>query len=413
MKPSDTETRQTRSFLAISEDPSSVDGITPIKRQKLLTTLGLSTPSPLMKHSHVNELEMKRISVCVHLWAERQMGGVTFLQTNRLEDCHFKNILEFTGAGSKWNLMKNRTLPQLRSLWRNTFGSKHVYRGHKETGFENENQRHDPSSQYCPFNHCQSGLMSPMDLDLVVLTPNKTAVIEETKPCSSRKLFEGMDVEVHTGNTDDSKQVIVDEHEIDVTESKSVENDVNLCQTEMIANMEVEDEKSVEEMEPIFVCKIENCGKVFQTYSGFDRHTSVKHPQANYDKDESKCPICNKKIIYLEQHLKAKHSDTQKPVKCEICLMEINSNMQKHRKSCTQCLYCDYKNLKKARLLNHIKNCDMKFVELVKLYDEEPLDLRSPLKVVATGSAGPKTSEDSKKVNHNDSIKINNDSNKK
>ena len=456
-KPSDRETRQKRSFPEISIDPSSIDGITPIKRRKLLTTLGLSTPSPLIKYSHVNEFEMKRISVCVHLWAERKMGGVNFLQLARLEDCHFKDILEFTGPGSKWNLMKNRTLPQLRSLWRNTFGAKHFYRGHKHTGLENENQRHDPSRQYCPFNHCQAGLMSPMDVDLVVLTPNKTVVNEKTKHNSSRKLFEEIGVEVNTGNTEGYKQVVLDEHEndvfenesvenygnlcqteesavmkvedgksveemepvildehgIDLSESESVENDENLCQTEKSDDMKVEDGKSVEEMEPNFVCKIKDCGKVFQTFSGFDRHKSVKHPQANFDKEESKCPICNKKIIYLEQHLKAKHSHVQKPPKCDICMIEISSNMQKHRKSCTKCLYCDYQNLKKARLLNHIKNCELKFLEPGQLYDEEPLDLRSPMKLPATGSDKPQTTEAPQKVNFNDNMQIIDESSKK
>ena len=70
--------------------------------------------------------------------------------------------------------MKNRTVAELRSLWRNTFGGKHYYRGDRKTGFENQLQRHSPSSTFCPFEHCGKGLMSPMDLDLILLTPTKT-----------------------------------------------------------------------------------------------------------------------------------------------------------------------------------------------------------------------------------------------
>ena len=409
VKPSDRETRQKRSCQEMSLDSNSIDEITPIKRQKLLKTLGLGTPSPLIKNSTVNELEMKRISVCVHLWAERKMGGVSFLHNTRLENCHFKDILEFSGPGSKWNLMKNRSLPQLRSLWRNTAGGKHYYRGHRQTGLENEKQRHGPSSQYCPFSHCQSGIMSPMDVDLVILTPNKTVVKEGTKPTLSRKLFEERIVNEannNEGNTDDANQLILDEHKRDEYESESVESDGNLSQTEESAALKIEDENSEEKLEQNFVCKIEDCGKVFQTFSGFDRHKSVKHPQENFDKEESKCPICNKKIIYLEQHLKAKHSNAQQPVKCDICLMEISSNMQKHRKSCTKCLHCDYQNLKKARLLNHIRNCPLQFMTPVQFGDEEPLDLRSPMKLKAPESDKTQTTEAPKKVNYNDSIPI-------
>ena len=117
---------------------------TPIKRRKLLETVGLITPTPLGKSSKIKEVDMKQISVAIHIWAERKMGGIKFLQNVRLEDSHFEDILKFTGPESKWSLMKGRTLQQLRSLWRNSLGGKHYYRGNKKTGFENEYQRHDP-----------------------------------------------------------------------------------------------------------------------------------------------------------------------------------------------------------------------------------------------------------------------------
>ena len=72
------------------------------------------------------------------------------------------------------------------------------------------------------------------------------------------------------------------------------------------------------------------------------------------------------------------HSDVLKPTVCEICLKEINSNMQKHRKICIKCRNCDYENTKKARLLNHILKCQ-KGLSLQST-QEEPMDLRSPLK---------------------------------
>jgi hypothetical protein len=53
--------------------------------------------------------------------------------------------------------------------------------------------------------------------------------------------------------------------------------------------------------------------------------------------------------------------------------------MQKHRKTCITCRHCDYTNSIKARLLNHIKKCDKQFLNPYQ--DEEPLDLRSQMKV--------------------------------
>ena len=50
--------------------------VTPHKRKKVLETFGLTTPSPILKPSSITKIEMKRVSVSVHLWAERKMGQV-------------------------------------------------------------------------------------------------------------------------------------------------------------------------------------------------------------------------------------------------------------------------------------------------------------------------------------------------
>ena len=81
------------------------DETTPVKRKRLLESLELKTPSPLKKNSHVNEIEMKRISVAIHLWSERKMGGTQFLQEVRLVDIHFRDILNFTGPNSRWKII--------------------------------------------------------------------------------------------------------------------------------------------------------------------------------------------------------------------------------------------------------------------------------------------------------------------
>ena len=377
------------------------DEATPNKRKTFLDAFNLETPSPLIKRSQVTEKEMKQISVSVHLWAERKMGGVSFLQNVRLTDSDFEDILQFTGSSSKWNLMKSRTLPQLRKLWRNTPGGKQYYRGHNETGFETELKVHSPEQPFCPFGHCSSGFMSPMDLDLMRLTPKRveSLVSEDKRKVSSRKLFDPFE------KPSGSVEAVIQEENLvgtgslvcasktETTESNYKDNTPsNEEVAEAISHMETLEQdsrpddienqeklglnrvKNPEDDEPNFVCKI--CSKVFHTFSGFERHNVDKHNSK--ERIESTCTICEKKVIYLEQHMKAKHSKQQKPLVCEICLNEVVSNMQKHRKDCIKCRYCKYENSKKARLLKHIEKCEMQ--PLLKSQDCEPLDLRSPLK---------------------------------
>ena len=281
----------------INKEPT--DEVTPNKRKRLMKSLDLTTPSPLVKKSHVNEKEMKRMSVAVHLWAERKMGGVHYLQNNRLRDSEFEDILVFTGPASKWKLMKGRTLAQLRSLWRNSFGGKHSYRGDKKTGFENEFQRHAPNDQFCPFGHCNSGIMSQMDFDLVLLTPQKKFlnVIYEQKTVSSRQLFK--ENCVHEDNSEDEK-VISDENipqETIASPLTALGSSVESVDDEQPFPKDVkedhkDDTKEVSEIRNTTICKenlnyvchINECRKSFQTFFGYERHIADKHSEERLPK---------------------------------------------------------------------------------------------------------------------------------
>ena len=372
------EATSKRSVIEVHQEtyPPEDEG-TPSKRRKLMETMGLNTPSPMIKMSNISEMDMKRISVSVHLWAERKMGGVQFLQTTRLNDSHFEDILKFTGPGSKWNTMKGRTIKQFRSLWRNNFGGKKFYRGQKKTGFENEFGLHVPFDLVCPFGHCSSGLMSPMDMDLIVLTPKRTSSVSFAmkSTTSSRKLFDDVNQVDVSQENDDINVTYIDS--TDAAEHLKV----NEIQHSLVSAKEVE---TSEGQEPNFVCKIDGCGKGFQTFFGFERHNAANHTETKLDKTESICPICEKKVIYLDQHMRGKHSDLQKPVICEICLKEVNSNVSKHRKICIKCRYCDYQNIRKARLLSHIENCTKSTIyPIVEAKDQlEAMDLRSPVKLI-------------------------------
>ena len=387
------------------------DESTPRKRAKFMKTMGLNTPSPLLKMSKITYQEMKQISVSVHLWAERKMGGVKFLQTSRLEYSHFEEIIKFAGQGSKWNLMKDRTIRQIRSLWRNTLGGKDLYRGQNQTGYENDLGLHIPLDPYCPFGHCSSGMMSPMDIDLILLTPKERSHVSSPKKfaASSRKLFHvDSDPPGQQSFTElkDSPSDIFFDGSMDNEEGESSLNfsqddsAINSSQEGSALNSSQEDSAHFEDRldedenklvscsnnkeKPSqglnFSCEI--CGKVFHTFFGLERHNAGKHFNKLTAKLESTCNLCNKRVIYLDQHMKIKHSDVQKVPVCEICLQEVDSSLLKHRKLCQKCIFCDYTNSKKARLLRHIAKCPKRKLENALIIDEEPLDLRSPMKLV-------------------------------
>ena len=157
---------------------------TPNKRERLLSKFNVSSPSPFIKQSKVTENEMKMLSLAVHLYAEKKLGGTKMLQKVSLKDRHFKEILQMAGPGSQYNLLKNRSLYQYKCLWRNTAKSKLYFRGHPETGFQTEMKLHSPSAQMCPFQHCQSGIESPMsamDIDLILHTPKGDTTTSSNK----------------------------------------------------------------------------------------------------------------------------------------------------------------------------------------------------------------------------------------
>ena len=335
---------------------------TPKKRKRLLKAFDLKTPSPLMKRKEVTETDMKQLSVSVHLWAERKMGGIDFLKKVRLNDSHFEDILQFTGPESKWNLMKKMNVTQIRKLWRNSFGREEFYRGHRETGFETESHMHSSIDNYCPFGHCTASLMSPMHLDLIFLTPkrNKSMNSGPPKNLPGRKLFvdhrgetdfteldediiyteklskdEPVEIPSTKVCTDDEETAAAKEGEIQSTSPKETLNE-NASLNQNMPGSSTDDGTH-------FICKI--CEKIFLTFSGFERHNFDKHYMQ--EKIESECPYCDKKVVYLDQHMRSKHSKLQKSTICEICLQDVKFNMQKHRKNCKRCQYCDDENEKK------------------------------------------------------------------
>ena len=400
--------------------PKILSAETPKQRQNLMNKFGMITPSPLIKQTKITVDEMKRFSVAVHLWAEHRPGGMKILQQIRLKDKHFQEILSFAGPGTKWNLLKNRSSLQYRALWRNSIRSKNDYRGHHETGYETNLKVHDPSSQFCPFEHCISGVlgpMNPLEMDLILLKRNPVDKIDVAK--TNRQLFEKEEDHESLLSTDiQNKETLSSEFENILKQTQATDREESLpletdCHAELESNSKpsptknelkrqilelikqnqltreniqvvdptkkVKGNESSKSFTPILVkCKIENCGKEFTTIFGLNKHKRKHHSEEKLESNPMQtCTICGKDVVYIDKHIKAVHKDVLGDEICEICQETIKINMKKHRGVCIYCPVCGYKNAIKNRLLKHINIC--KKLKEKNTQQTEPLDL-SPQK---------------------------------
>ena len=395
---------------------------TPKQRYHLFKKFGMSTPSPLRKQTKVSKEEMKMFSFAVHLWAERQSGGVSILHRIRLTDKHFREILSFAGTGSRWNLLKSRSILQYKSMWRNMSKGRHSYNGHPETGFETETRVHDSSSQFCPFRHCQSGIMSQLDIDIILLTPKRKSKSEmnrrdELKTNANRKLFNSnacTDKQTDSDNNSAESSTIDFEKEIQakamnendptpLDNNLQVENTMIPSQSptkdelkrqnklllqkiNLMSKRDLQNDVNEEEVEnqhdktniPISIrCNLENCDKSFTSTFGLNNHQRKVHGEDNIKKKTFQiCSVCGKNVIWIDHHMKTVHKEVKSF--CEICQKKILGDMKKHRGLCIFCPFCGYKNEKKNRLLKHVHQCHKR--REVTNTQNEPLDLTSPRK---------------------------------
>lgn len=268
--------------------------VTPTGRHTFLKNLGLHTPSPIMKKTKITEFEMKSLSVAVHLWADRKKGGVKFLHSVQLTDNHFQDILSYAGPDSKWKIIKGWTVKKMKNLWKNNYGGSASYRGHKTTGFQNKNGMHQPTIDFCPFSHCDSGLLSPMDIDLMILTPEKR---KTDNKILSRKLFPDQE------SSSSTKDILAGYGSDKEDESKAFEEALNLVkpsnavliQSTNISNEleKLQADPNVKSTEHAIGCP--KCSKLFKSFDGLKKHFKIYHSDEIFEKPESYCNICKKK----------------------------------------------------------------------------------------------------------------------
>ena len=374
---------------------------TPKKREILLKKFEIKTPSPLMKLSKVTEEEMRRFSIAVHLYAEVKFGSTNSLQKVRLKEKNFKEILEFAGPGTRYNLIKGRSVLQYKCLWRNSAKSKNTFRGHPESGFEDELKLHNASKKFCPFEHCSKGILdsvNPLEIDLVLTPPSRfqqRRSDQTGEKSTSRRLFsknknssfnkESLDLEERTAYQMASTPTISHDNRFDADPSPTKE-ELKIKKMKLLEEIKLVTEKlGKKEGEShsyntnIVNCKIEDCNKEFTSALGLIKHQKKYHSDLDIQKNSEICCICGKEVVYIDKHLRTVHKDILGDEICEICKQKVRKcDMKTHRGKCIHCPYCGKKEKKKLRLLKHVAICEQ--VLRIRPEQEKPLDLTSPMK---------------------------------
>ena len=338
---------------------------TPKQRKTLFQMFGIV--SPFSRQKVPTEEELRRLSLAVHLWAERTHGSVNFLQENCLTERHFRDILVFAGPNSRWKLIPTRSVTQYKSIWQNAHHGTEHFHGDIDTGFETGSKLHSPSVRFCPFGHCM------LNSNLIKLT-DCNANMEPTR----RKLFTPenisklpLDREKIEEETSPTKEELKKQNKFLEHQLNSINNNNKPKQLKP----ESKDGPSFSEPK-IVKCTQPGCTKTFVTVFGLEQHLKKRHGEIEkYKKPKQECPFCGKLTVYIDQHIKSFHKEMKRNDTCEVCKQVIKQDMKKHRSVCIFCPFCGYQNRKKDRLLRHIETNHRD-----NQLQDGPLDLTSPRK---------------------------------
>ena len=363
---------------------------TPQKRIELFNRFGIKTPSPLTKIAKVTEKEIKQLSIAVHLWAENQTGGKKQLEQVRLTKKHFKEIIDFAGPGTRYNLIKGRSPLQYQIIWRNEEKSKNLFQDDCGKSFVNDMGFHNSSKQQCPFEHCMTGILSPMkplEMDLVFAT--RSPRVREIAG-RSRQLFRNNDKKAINTLT-----VLPEENE-NTAQPSPTKEELNCRKRKLLTEIQevskklakydnkvtaAREEKAKTIKPALLRCTVEACDKTFNTRFGLTNHQRKHHPDEDIIATLEKCEVCGKDVMYIDRHLRTVHKEVLLDEVCEVC-QKVSNNMKKHRGECNKCPLCGKKEPKKIRLLKHIRVCkELKNAE-INSPQIAPLDLSfsSPMK---------------------------------
>ena len=307
---------------------------TPKQRKTLFQMFGIV--SPFLRHKVPSEGELRRLSLAVHLWAERTHGSVGFLQENRLTERHFRDILVFAGPNSRWKLIPERSVTQYKNIWQNAHHGTEHFHGDPETGFETVSKLHDPSVKFCPFGHCM------LNSNLIKLTSGKASI----KP-TRRTLFKP---EMHSKLPLDMETMEGEKHPREEEQQSKFEHQMKSLKNQKKVpkpiQLEPDNKEEPSFSEPKIVkCNQLGCSKAFVTVFGLEQHLKKRHGDVeNYKKSKQECPFCGKLTVYIDQHIKSFHKEMKRNDTCEVCKQKIKQDMKKHRSVCIFCPFCGYQN---------------------------------------------------------------------
>ena len=388
---------------------------TPSRRRNILTKFGTTLPSPIQPSDKSAEAEMKRISLAIHFWAETKKGGTGFLHKHRLKNEDFGDIIYFAGPGTCHNLIENNSIFQLKHLWRNTAKTNSNFSGHPDTGFEDINRFHNSSLQYCPFGHCNIGThtpMSPLDMDLILMTPKMKQNGQGNDRRIKKNLFNSSNeasrsdrtsmnpISYHTSGSPSSYSLSA-RTRMEVAspsptkeelrrQNKRLQDELKILKQSGKTKILAKESEIMEtkEEDPLFVikCNVKDCSRQFISSAGLVKHQKKEHSGEDILRNPEPCKICGKIVVQMEKHIKTVHKNLCKSKVCEICQQVIKSDIKKHRGQCTSCPYCGKIeiNRQKGRLIKHITKC--KILKMKMLEQSAPLDLSTPKKKEAKGS---------------------------
>merc|ERR1712208_238399 len=87
-------------------------------------------------------------------------------------------------------------------------------------------------------------------------------------------------------------------------------------------------------------CKVQDCGKFFESSFGLMKHQKKEHPNAIIGQIKEACSICGKMVVQMDKHFKTVHKELFGEQRCEICQQLFGNDVKKHKGQCNSCPVC-------------------------------------------------------------------------
>lgn len=292
----------------------------------------------------VSEEDMRRTSVAVHVYVERQYGNVKHLEKMAYTEETFLAIVDHFEQRSEHHFLPRSTARGLMDIW-------------CESGFVNETNVHYASAKLCKFNHCHkasSNLITPLELDLMYLSPKSNKTSKRDVNRAQKKLFDedrGMDIEdtlpsQAISQSSPSKQELVKRNVALEKQNRLLMKKVNLYEKE-------KDEPNI--LSVGIHCKEKDCNRSYKTISGLIGHMRAFHKKGDKVDTEFTCSECGITVKNLDKHFKAMHKNRIDRA-CPVCKMQIVGNLKDHRGKCLKCPLCGKSFNRLDYLMDHFKN---------------------------------------------------------